>query len=124
MLNEPKSLSDIWLELQLVTMAEDWPGEDKERLEQALEQLKDQVSSNQETQRKVILRWFTARIGPRLFTNHYSQLLLELANLMSTVWAGSPQFKSSQEVLEWLQEDPTLPQQKTLSDDEDNLRQA
>lgn len=124
MQNEPKSLSDIWLELHLVTMEADWQGEDKERLEAALEQLKDNVSNNQEMQRKVILRWFTARIGPRLFTNHYSQLLLEMANLMATVWTGSPQFKSADEVLEWIQEDPTLPQRTQSLDAEEDLRQA
>ncbi len=126
MSNEPKSLSDIWLELQLVTMAADWPSEDKERLEQALEQLKDQVSSNQETQRKVLLRWFTARLGSRLFTNHYRQLILELANLMATIWTGSPQFKSTDEVLDWIQEDPSLLQDQNEDKDaaNDDLRQA
>lgn len=119
--NDEKSLSDIWLELQLVTMAADLSGEDKERLEKALDTLKEHAHSNQENQRKVILRWFTARLGTRLFTNHYRQLLLELANLMSTIWTGSPQFKSSEEVLTWLQEDATLLHD---SNQDDDLRQA
>lgn len=125
MSNEPKSLSDIWLELQLVTMAADWADEDKERLEKAMEELKDHVGSNQETQRKVILRWFTARLGTRLFTNHYSQLLLELANLMATIWTGSPQFKSADEVLDWIQEDASIAQgARAAVDEDDDLRQA
>lgn len=121
---EPKSLSDIWLELQLVTMAAEWTDEDKERLEQALEELKDHVSSNQDAQRKVILRWFTSRLGSRLFTNHYRQLLLELANLMATIWTGSPQFKTSEEVLNWIQEDKTLLEEQDNTADDDDLRQA
>ncbi len=105
MSEEQKSLSDIWLELQLVTMAADLPDEDRERLDNALESLKEHVTHDQEKQRKIILRWFTARLGSRLFTNHYKQLLLELANLMATVWTGSPQFRTADEVLMWLQED-------------------
>lgn len=105
MSEEQKSLSDIWLELQLVTMAADIPDEDRERLDNALESLKEHVTHDQEKQRKIILRWFTARLGSRLFTNHYKQLLLELANLMATVWTGSPQFRTADEVLIWLQEE-------------------
>ncbi len=99
-----KSLSDVWLELQLVTMSADLSPDDRQRLEQLLEHLKEHVNHNQENERKMILRWFTSRLGNRLFSNHYRQLLLELANLMSSIWVGSPNFRSSEEVLNWLQE--------------------
>ncbi len=117
MSEEQKPLSDIWLELQLITMATDLSTEDRERLERTLEALKDHVNHNQEKQRKVILRWFTSRLGSRLFTNHYKQLLLELANLMATIWTGSPQFRTSEEVLNWLQEESVLDEQKEEDDD-------
>ncbi|MCW8884922.1 MAG: hypothetical protein OQK12_06660 [Motiliproteus sp.] len=117
MSEEQKPLSDIWLELQLITMATDLSEDDRERLERTLESLKSHVNHNQEKQRKVILRWFTARLGSRLFTNHYKQLLLELANLMSTIWTGGPQFRTSEEVLTWLQETP--PESET---DEDEIQ--
>ncbi|OMH32809.1 hypothetical protein [Motiliproteus sp. MSK22-1] len=116
--DDQKPLADIWLELQLITMATDLSVEDRERLEKTLESLKGHVSHNQENQRKVILRWFTARLGSRLFTSHYKQLLLELANLMATIWTGTPQFKSSDEVLNWLQEEPVDATQQDKSDDD------
>ncbi len=122
MSDDLKPLSDIWLELQLITMATDLSEEDRERLERTLESLKGHVNHNQEKQRKVILRWFTARLGSRLFTNHYKQLLLELANLMSTIWTGSPQFRTSDEVLTWLQETP--PDDKEASNVDDIKKQA
>ncbi len=122
MSDDLKPLSDIWLELQLITMATDLSQEDRERLERTLESLKGHVNHNQEKQRKVILRWFTARLGSRLFTNHYKQLLLELANLMSTIWTGSPQFRTSDEVLTWLQETP--PDDKEASNVDDIKKQA
>ena len=116
--DDQKPLADIWLELQLITMATDLSVEDRERLERTLESLKGHVSHNQENQRKVILRWFTARLGSRLFTSHYKQLLLELANLMATIWTGTPQFKSSDEVLNWLQEEPVTANQQDKSEDD------
>ena len=123
MSDDQKPLSDIWLELQLITMATDLSAEDRERLEKTLESLKGHVNHNQEKQRKVILRWFTARLGSRLFTSHYKQLLLELANLMSTIWTGSPQFRTSDEVLDWLQEEP-LAADATPSAEDDLQKQA
>ncbi|MEH6650073.1 MAG: hypothetical protein V7707_08635 [Motiliproteus sp.] len=104
-----KSIADVWLELQLVTMSADLSVEDRERLEGLLEHLKGHVNHNQEKERKMVLRWFTSRLGNRLFSNHYRQLLLELANLMSSIWVGSPKFQTSDEVLYWLQE--TAPSQ-------------
>ncbi len=114
MSKEQKPLSDVWLELQLVTMGTDLSEGDRKRLEGALEALKAHVHSNQEKQRRIILQWFLARIGPRLFSNHSNQLLVELANLMSTIWTGMPQFKNPQEVQAWLQKDAAPP----LEDDE------
>ena len=122
MSDDQKPLSDIWLELQLITMATDLSSEDRERLERTLESLKGHVNHNQEKQRKVILRWFTARLGSRLFTNHYKQLLLELANLMATIWTGSPQFRTSDEVLNWLQEEPEAVTAVQPGTDEDSLK--
>ena len=103
---ELKSLSDVWLELQLVTMSAELAPADRKRLEKLLEHLKAHVNHNQESERKMVLRWFTSRLGNRLFSNHYRQLLLELANLMSSIWVGSPKFRTSDEVLNWLQETP------------------
>lgn len=108
MSEEKKNLSDIWMELQLFTMAADLTDEDRDRLKETAESLKAHVSNDQEQQRKVIIRWFISRLGNRLFTNHYKQLLLELANLMSTVWMGSPQFRSAEDVLAWVQEDASV----------------
>ncbi len=101
---ELKSLSDVWLELQLVAMSTDLAPDVRYRLEVLLDHLKGHVNHNQEKERKIVLRWFTSRLGKRLFSNHYRQLLLELANLMSSIWAGSPKFRASDEVLQWLQE--------------------
>lgn len=103
---ELKSLSDVWLELQLVTMSADLSTEDRCRLEDLLNHLKEHVNHNEEKERKMVLRWFTSRLGQRLFSSHYRQLLLELANLMSSIWVGSPKFQTSDEVLHWLQETP------------------
>jgi hypothetical protein len=102
-----KSLSDVWLELQLVTMSADLSPDDRRRLESLLDHLKNHVNNNQHKERKMVLRWFTSRLGNRLFSNHYRQLLLELANLMSSIWVGSPKFQTSDEVLFWLQETPS-----------------
>ncbi len=104
---ELNSLSDVWLELQLVTMSTDLSSDDRRRLEGVLDHLKEHVNHNQEKERKMVLRWFTSRLGNRLFSNHYRQLLLELANLMSSVWVGTPKFQTSDEVLHWLQETPS-----------------
>ncbi|MEH6471444.1 MAG: hypothetical protein V7752_09340 [Halopseudomonas sp.] len=113
---ELKSLSDVWLELQLVTMSADVSSEDRRRLEALLEHLKEHVNHNQEKERKMVLRWFTSRLGNRLFSNHYRQLLLELANLMSSIWAGAPKYHTSDEVLHWLQETPPSSAVESLDD--------
>lgn len=102
-----KPLSDVWLELQLVTMSADVSPDDRRRLEKLLEQLKAHATHNQDKERKMVLRWFTSRLSNRLFSNHYRMLLLELANLMSSIWVGSPKFGTSEEVLLWLQESPS-----------------
>lgn len=104
---ELKPLSDVWLELQLVTMSADVSPDDRRRLEKLLDQLKEHANHNQDKERKMVLRWFTSRLSNRLFSNHYRQLLLELANLMSSIWVGSPKFRTSEEVLLWLQESPS-----------------
>ncbi|MFT5721096.1 MAG: hypothetical protein ACI9W6_001409 [Motiliproteus sp.] len=104
---ELKPLSDVWLELQLVTMSADVSPEDRRRLERLLDQLKEHTNYDQEKERKMVLRWFTSRLSNRLFSNHYRMLLLEVANLMSSIWVGSPTFRSSEEVLLWLQESPS-----------------
>tara|TARA_R110002094_G_scaffold67536_4_gene76855 strand:- start:39 stop:413 length:375 start_codon:yes stop_codon:yes gene_type:complete len=104
---ELRPLSDLWLELQLVSMSADLSTDDQRRLEKLLEHLKEHVNHNQEIEQKMVLRWFTSRLSSRLFSNHYRQLLLELANLMSSIWAGSPKFCTSDEVLSWLQETPS-----------------
>ncbi|MEH6822552.1 MAG: hypothetical protein V7629_01420 [Motiliproteus sp.] len=104
---ELKPLSDVWLELQLVMMSADVSLDDRRRLEKLLEHLKEHVNHNQDKERKMVLRWFASRLSSRLFSNHYRQLLLELANLMSSIWVGSPKFRTSEEVLSWLQESPS-----------------
>lgn len=111
---ELKQLSDIWLELQLVTMSADVSLEDRRRLEKLLEHLKEHVNHNQEDERRMVLRWFTSRLSNRLFSNHYRQLQLELANLMSSIWVGAPKFRTSEEVLLWLQESPSCAVVKEL----------
>ncbi len=107
MSKELKPLSDVWLDLQLVTMSADVSADDRRRLEKLLDDLKQHANHNQDKERKMVLRWFTSRLSHRLFSNHYHQLLLELANLMSSTWSGSPRFRSSEEVLLWLQEPPS-----------------
>ncbi|MFT6915952.1 MAG: hypothetical protein ACJAWL_002269 [Motiliproteus sp.] len=104
---ELKPLSDVWLELQLVTMSADVSPDDRRRLEKLLDQLKEHANHNQDKERKMVLRWFASRLSNRLFSNHYRMLLLELANLMSSIWVGSPAFRTSEEVLLWLQESPS-----------------
>lgn len=108
MQDELKPLADVWIELQLVTMDADLSDGDRKRLETLLESLKGHVNHNQEKERKVILKWFTTRLGGRLFTNHYKQLLLELANLMSTVWTGAPRFHTADEVLNWINDEAVV----------------
>ena len=105
---ELKPLGDIWIELQLVTMDADLAESDRQRLESLLESLKDHINHYQEPERKVILKWFTTRLGHRLFTNHYQQLLLELANLMSTVWTGAPRFHNAEEVQAWINDEEAV----------------
>ena len=103
---ELKPLSDVWLELQLLTMSAEVSPDDRKRLETLLDHLKEHVNYNQDKERKMILRWFTSRLSSRLFSNHYRQLSLELANLMSSIWVGFAKFRNSDEVLLWLQESP------------------
>lgn len=100
-----KPLADIWLELQIVTMDAELSPKDRERLERLLDALKEHVSSNQERERRVLLKWFSARLGPRLFSNHYRQLVLEFGNLMSTLWTGKPAFHTADEVLAWMNDE-------------------
>ncbi|WP_210394935.1 hypothetical protein [Motiliproteus sediminis] len=100
-----KPLADIWLELQIVTMDAELSTKDRERLELLLDSLKEHVSTNQERERRVLLKWFSARLGPRLFSNHYRQLVLEFGNLMSTLWTGKPAFHTSDEVLAWMNDE-------------------
>jgi hypothetical protein len=111
MSDEPKSLSDIWLDLQSLVMENGRSKEEKETVQLALDALQTHIHHDQEKERKIILRWFTARLSNRLFSSHYEQLLLELANLMSTTWVGKPEFTSLDEVLAWL--DGTSLQQAT-----------
>jgi len=108
MAHNPKPLADIWLELQIVTMDADLSDADRRRLELLLDSLKEHVSSNQERERRVLLKWFSARLGPRLFSNHYRQLVMEFGNLMSTLWTGSPSFHTPEEVLAWMNDELTL----------------
>ncbi|WP_207062116.1 hypothetical protein [Motiliproteus sp. SC1-56] len=105
MKDELKPLGDIWIELQLVTMDAELSEADRERLESLLESLKGHINYSHEPERKMILKWFTTRLGNRLFSNHYKQLLLELANLMATFWTGAPRFHTSDEVLAWINDE-------------------
>ena len=45
---ELRPLSDLWLELQLVSMSADLSTDDQRRLEKLLEHLKEHVNHNQE----------------------------------------------------------------------------
>lgn len=105
MANNIKPLADIWLELQIVTMDADLSDQDRRRLEKLLDALKEHVGSNQERERRVLLKWFSARLGPRLFSNHYRQLVMEFGNLMATLWTGSPSFHTPEEVLSWMNDE-------------------
>lgn len=100
-----KALADIWLELQIVTMDAELSSKDREKLESLLDALKEHVNSHQERERRVLLKWFSARLGPRLFTNHYRQLVMEFGNLMATLWTGSPDFHTPEEVIAWMNEE-------------------
>jgi len=108
MAHNPKPLADIWLELQIVTMNTDLSKEDRQRLEMLLDSLKEHVNCNQERERRVLLKWFSARLGPRLFSNHYRQLVMEFGNLMSTLWTGSPSFHTPEDVLAWMNDELTV----------------
>ena len=105
MSDDDESLSDIWLELELITLSAEFSDDERVRLVRNLSQLKYHVDNNQVDQRKVILRWFRARLSSRLYQDHYRKLLLELSGLLASLWSNDQRFNTADEVMNWLDGD-------------------